>query len=294
VSAEAPNPARPAGATGATEAAEAAGAADAARADAPAAGSRTGAAVLRSVGIGLVLLLLLAGAASVVAQFFSQRTDDTTTITEPVTRVIVRTDTGDVRVRQASAGTPVQVHRTLHWSFHQPRTSAEAGNGLLTVAGSCQDSWWFAQCDTDFEILLPPGVALDLTTNTGDIRASASAAVAARTDTGDILVTAPGAPTVDARTNTGDVVVTGGSAGASVRAQSDIGAISLTLAESPALARALTNTGDITVTVPGGAGYHVVATSDTGDTRVDVPEDRASPRTVEASTDTGDVVVRAG
>ena len=256
--------------------------------------TRAGAAALRAVGIGLVLLLLLAGAAGVVAQFFTQRTDGTTTITEPVTRLIVRTDTGDVRVRQSAAGTPVQVHRTLHWAFREPRTSVEAGNGLLTVVGSCDDAWWLAWCDTDFEILLPPGVALDLTTNTGDIRASASAAVAAHTDTGNITLTAPGAPTVDARTNTGDVVVTGGSAGASVRAQSDVGSVNLTLAEPPALARALADTGDVTVTVPGGTGYHVVATSDTGDTRVSVPDDGSSPRTVEARADTGNVVVRAG
>lgn len=259
--------------------------------DAPA---RPGGVLLRSVGVGLVLLLLLAGAASVVAQFFTQERSGTTTVTEPVTRLIARTDTGDVRVRQVAAGTPVQVRQTLHWAFHEPRTTIHAGNGLLTVVGSCADRWWFARCDTDFEILLPPGVALDLTTNTGDVQASGSAAVAARTDTGTIRLTVPGAPTVEARTDTGDVSVTGGSVDTSVRTQTDTGAISLTLAEPPSLVRAVTNTGDVTITVPGSVSYHVTATTDTGDTRVSVPEDRFSPRTVDASADTGDVEIRTG
>jgi hypothetical protein len=260
----------------------------------PAPPGRGGVTAMRSLGIGLVLLLLLMGAASLVAQFFTQRTDGTTTVTEPLNRVVVRTDTGNIRVRQTTAGTPAQVHRTLHWAFHEPRTTTEASNGLLTVIGSCEDSWWFAPCDTDFELLLPPGVKLDLTADTGDIRASASAAVTAHTDTGNVTLTAPGASSVDATTNTGDVVVTGGAAGGSVRARSDVGSITLTLAEPPVLARALTSTGHITVTVPGGSGYHVVAKSDTGDTQVSIPEDHAAPHTVEARTDTGDVVVRTG
>jgi hypothetical protein len=260
----------------------------------PEALARPGDVLLRSVGVGLVLLLLLAGAASIVGQFFTQERRETTTVTEPVTRLIARTDTGTVRVRQVAAGAPVQVRRTLHWAFREPRTTIEAGNGLLTVVGSCDGRWPFARCDTDFEILLPPGVTLDLTTNTGDIQASGSAAVAARTDTGTIRLVVPGAPTVQARTDTGDVTVTGGSAGASVRAQSDTGTVSLNLAEPPSLVRAVTNTGDVTITVPGGVSYHVAAASDTGDTRVSIPEDRHSPRTVEASTDTGDVEIRTG
>jgi hypothetical protein len=260
----------------------------------PGAPARPGAVLLRSVGVGLVLLLLLAGAASVVVQFFAQERSGTTTVAEPVTRLIARTDTGSLRVRQVAAGTPVQVRQTLHWAFREPLTTIAAGNGLLTVVGSCEDRWWFAWCDTDFEILLPPDVTLDLTTNTGDVQASGSAAVAARTRTGTIRLVVPGAPTVEARTGTGDVTVSGGSAGASVRAQTDTGEVSLTLAEPPSLVRAVTRTGDVTIRVPGGAGYRVTATSDTGDTRVRVPQDRFSPHTVEASADTGDVEIRTG
>lgn len=258
--------------------------------DAPAGG---GAVVLRAVGTGLVLLLLLAGAASVVVQFFTQERTGTTTVTEPVTRLIARTDTGTLRVRQAAAGEAVTVRQTVHWAFREPTTTVHAGNGLLTVTGSCENRFWLARCDTDLEIVLPPGVPLDLTTDTGDIQASGSAAVSARTDTGDVTLTVPGAPTVDARAGTGDVSVTGAAAGASVRARTDTGSVSLTLAEPPSLARAVTDTGDITITVPAGDSYHVDATTDTGGTRVTVPRDESAPRTIDARADTGSIVVRA-
>jgi len=249
--------------------------------------------VLRTVGVLVVLALLLAGAMSLVGQFFAQQRTETTTVSEQITRLIARTDTGNVRIRQGAAGAPIQVSRTVHWSFREPRTSVVAADGLLTVAGTCDSGFWIGNCSTDLDVVLPPGVALDLRTDTGDVVASGTAAVTARTDTGNITLTAPGSPSVDVRTAAGEVTVTGAGAGARVQARADVGRLRLALAQAPSAVQARTDTGDITVTVPPGTSYHVVATTDTGDARISVPIDTSAPRSIDVMSSTGNVTVRA-
>lgn len=255
-------------------------------------GPRPGVVLVRWVGALVVLVLLAGVAASLVVQFFAQERTETTAISQPVTRLVVRNGTGDVRVRAAEAGTPVQVTRVMRWSFREPTARTTVTDGELLVDAGC-DGWFWGDCETDVDVLLRPGTTVQVTTNTGDIRVTASAAVEARTDTGSVDLSVTGSPIVNARTDTGDVTVTGGAAGAAVHAESDTGRIRLDLTAAPSTVVATTNTGDVTVSVPEGDAYRIEADTDTGKVRVTVPREPTSPRHIDARTDTGDVTVRA-
>ena len=65
------------------------------------------------------------------------------------------------------------------------------------------------------------------------------------------------------------------------------------MASNPTTIRTRTDTGDIDYVVPG-QSYALDARADTGDETVDVLRDDASPRRLEAHTQTGDVTLSAG
>lgn len=261
----------------------------------PGGGRASGRAVaLRVLGIGLVLVLLLAAAGSLVAQFFQQQRTETTTVTEAVSRLVLRNDVGDVRIRGAAAGTPAQVTRILYWSFREPTVDVTTANGLLSVTGDCAGmlSGW---CSADLDITLPAGTTLELQTGFGDIRSSdTTGTIEAESGTGDVILTAPGAATVRADTGVGDVTITGGAPGGRIQAQTGTGDVRFVLSSAPGEVRIETGTGDVVVSVPAGHSYHVDSDTGVGEIRIGVPQDDTSVRRMTLESGTGDITVRAG
>jgi hypothetical protein len=248
---------------------------------------------VRVIGVIVVLGLLAAGATGIVAQFFEQHAVRTTTITEPVTRLVTDVSVGDVRVRTGQVGAPTRVTTTERWSFTRARTSVGESGGVLTVDGACSGDF-FGACSVDLDVTVPPRTALELTTHTGDVRAvGVDGSVTATTSTGDVTLTGVSSDDVQVRTSTGDVTLDSTATAPTVQAATSTGGLTLRFTGAPSSVGARTSTGDITIRVPADARYEVTARTSTGSTEIDVPQDPASPHRIDASASTGDVLVRA-
>ena len=179
---------------------------------------------------------------------------------------------GDVQVVVEDAPV-VRVERRSAWAFAAPRLEARVEGDALVVRARCGWPLGLA-CDLDHVLRVPAGTGGRVDSSAGDVRAADLAA--------DVTL----------RSSAGEVVATG-LRGARVDAQSSAGDVELSFAAPPEQARAVSSAGDVVVELPDdGAGYRVSASTSAGDTGIDVRQDPAASRSVEASSSAGDVRVR--
>jgi len=225
----------------------------------------------RIVGMAVVAVMLCYGALAVVASFMHRERTSAQDITQPVTRLVARTGTGDVHLHAGAAGQPVHVVTTIADSFGGGDSSARVSSGTLTLTGRCRYPWLPDNCHVDYDVTLPAGTSIDVSSGTGDTTADGlSGVITVGTGTGDITLDNLNSATVRAESGTGDV-------------QLDFGT-------PPTQVSAHSGTGDISVLVPAdGTRYRVTTHTGIGDVAVTVPRDGASARSVEAETGTGDI-----
>jgi hypothetical protein len=245
----------------------------------------------RAVAAGIVLLVVAAGTLVAVSSLFTRTRDEVKDFTGTVSRVEVREDVGDVRLRGDAAAGTARARAEITDSFSQATWSAKLEGTTLVVTGSCREKSGISlfRCDVDLELALPPGTVVRLESDTGDLRVSgAFAGVDVTSSTGDVDVRGTRGP-VRVRTNTGDIR---GAAleGTAADVETHTGDVRLTFSNRPEVVSARTDTGDVTVTVPDDAKpYAVAADTDVGDVRVDVPNVPGSAQRMTVETDTGDI-----
>jgi|tagenome__1003787_1003787.scaffolds.fasta_scaffold20635482_1 hypothetical protein len=219
------------------------------------------------------LLVVLFGAVYAVNTLFDHEKSERFTISQPVQKVVVASDAGDVEV-VATATKRVIVRQTTHWVTSKPTPERTVSGGVLRLADGCKRDWPIFRCDTSYRIEVPRDLAVE-----------------AHADAGDVLVRGVGgslAMTSDA----GDVEATG-LTGTHVKANSDAGDVQLALAIAPSSLDAQTDAGDVDIELPRGE-YALNADTDAGDVSVSgiVRYDR-SAHAVKARSDAGDVTVHA-
>jgi hypothetical protein len=82
-------------------------------------------------------------------------------------QVTVRLSGGDITVTNGPSGR-VQVTRLLHWSGRKPVAGERRKGGTLVISQQCP-SGFGDSCSADYTIEVPPGVALNLQTSSGDV-----------------------------------------------------------------------------------------------------------------------------
>ena len=191
---------------------------------------------------------------------------------------IVASDRSDVRVT-------TREQRSV-WGGGHVNLRGDAGG--LQLRDSCRDLPVVDDpCHVSMHVDVPRSTSVRVVSGTGDLRAEHLAGgadlssgtgdvhvlgvrgpVRVHADTGDVEVVAP-APDISVRTATGDVSI---------------------VASHPQTIHAEAATGDVILVVPD-VTYAVDAQSDVGDDKVFVHVDDASPRKIDAHTNTGDVIV---
>ncbi len=230
--------------------------------------------VLRLLGLVGVLVLVGGGAASLVVGFFETGREQTGSFTARVEVVDVDSDVGRVTVRVGDPGSATTVTTRQRWSVTEPRVSSSVAGRTATLRGRCDGGWFLlGRCSVSYDLTVPPGTVLRLTTTTGSIDVvGADADITARTATGSIEMSALRAGRVTADAATGSVV--------------------LRFAKAPTEVRARAATGSVEVRVPDdGATYRLTASSAVGGRQVLVPQDPRSSRVIDATTAVGSVVV---
>ncbi|MCM2427450.1 DUF4097 family beta strand repeat-containing protein [Streptomyces sp. RKAG337] len=200
----------------------------------------------------------------------------------PVSAVEVGTGSGDVRIRPGTGG-GVTIHRTVRYhGDDKPTPGQKVENGRLTFINGCDN------CSIDYELTVPAGVSVKVSTSSGDVDVQGVASADLTTHSGDIDVSGiAGALTTSA--SSGDLTATG-LGGADVSATASSGNIRLTFAKSPQKVMTKASSGDVTVQVPGGP-YAIDVSTGSGDRTVSVPTDPSATARIQVKTGSGDVTV---
>jgi hypothetical protein len=232
-----------------------------------------GVSTVRIVILAALGLLVLSGAAFGLSEALHRTGQARAIITNPVRKIVIRGDTGDISVR-AGLTSDVVLQRKDAWTVDRPAISERYADGVLTIETKCGGLSQLLRCRSDLTIDAPPAVDVDISAKEGDIDLRGlSGRTMVATKRGDI------------RTRRLEPVV--------VRATSQGGDVSLDLFGEPARTEAESDGGDVRVTVPYGP-YRVDATADAGNVKVEgVIRDDLAPQRIAALTKVGDITVRA-
>lgn len=265
--------------------------------------------------VAALIVLVIAGTALAAVGRVEHRVDDRHRIAA-APRLVIRGGQADIVVT-ATARTDVEVHRVATWSGPDEPGVPSTRNGTIRLAG-CRSAWWKSvntipwMCRTRYELAVPAGTALDITSGSGDVRIAgtvddvtvsggsgtvdmtrtrSTGAIVATVGSGDLHI-GPGGRAITATTGSGDVVGDRITADR-VRARTGSGSVTMSFATAPSDVSTSTGAGGITLRLPVG-GYRIEADASAGDTNVDRElVNGQSPRVVTARSGSGDVTVRA-
>jgi Putative adhesin len=228
--------------------------------------------VLAAVGGVLGIALVIYGAYSLLSVGASDKFDAHASY-EGVRSVTIDKSGGDVELTAAPAGSPVRVTEHVTRSFSEPTRRAErtTGGGLrLSVSCGFQAA---DQCRVDYEISVPAGTRVNVSTS-GD----------------DIVAEGVRAASLSLSSSGGDVTARGIRA-EEVSLESSGGSVSLAAVTAPRSLSATSSGGDVHLAVPD-VSYALDVASSGGsvDDRA-VHRDPDSPRRINAESSGGDVVI---
>jgi hypothetical protein len=228
---------------------------------------------VRIVLLAALGLLLLSGTAFGLSEALHRDATTRTILANPVHRIVVRADAGDVDIRAGLTGDVVVTRRDA-WVVDRPTVSERYADGVLTIRTRCGGLKSVLRCRSNLQIDAPPAVDVAVRTEAGDVDLRG---LSGRAD----VQTASG----DIRTHRLEPVT--------VRALTDAGNVTLDLFGEPARTEAESNGGNVRVTVPYGP-YHVDANAAAGSVKVEgVIRDDLAPQAIDALTNAGDITVRA-
>jgi hypothetical protein len=229
---------------------------------------------IRIVLLAALGLLVLSGLAFAASEALHRDRTSIATVVSPVHKIVIDADSGDVDVSAGLTG-DVVIHRHDAWLVDRPAVRERYRDGVLEIDTDCGHLKAVLRCRADLSIDAPPEVDVAIRTKSGDVSLRGLQGRAdIETDSGNISTHRLEPVTVKATTDAGDV--------------------SLDLFGSPTRTEARSDAGDVEVTVPYGM-YRVDASAyGGGNVKVDgVIRDDLAPRAIDATTDVGDITVRA-
>jgi hypothetical protein len=241
------------------------------------------------VVLSAVAILLLAAGASWALSWATRHTDTSTrTIPAAATIEIDSHRSGDVEVvgsDRSDIRLTTKQHRSI---FGRPHSKVSYSGGRLRLDGHCStfELWGTdAACAISYRLEVPRSTAVKLQASSGDVRAEHLSGTAdLRTQSGDVHAS-------DIAGNLHVAAISGDVHADSSASVVDVSATSGDVhvhARNPTRVRANAVSGDIHVSVPDRT-YAVRTHAVSGDENVVVRRDDSAPRSIEASTTSGDV-----
>jgi hypothetical protein len=227
----------------------------------------------RIVILAALGLLALCGVVFGLSELLRQTADVRASVAQPINRIVVHADAGDVDLRAGLTADTV-IERRDRWLLQRPKVVETVANGTLSVTTHCGGLRSLLRCRTDLMIAAPPEVD-----------------VVVRTDAGDVDIRGLNGR-ADIETKSGDIR-THRLEPITVKASTDGGDVNLDLTGQPARTEARSDAGNVRVVVPYGP-YRVDAVTDAGNVKVSgIIRDDLAPQAIDALTDAGDITVRA-
>ena len=237
--------------------------------------------------------MLALGTANAVGALAHETTHVRRIVTTPVGIVDVGgTTAGSISVVGLDTAGAITVDMTVSRGLETPSHSETVQGDRLVLRSSCL---WVvtAFCQVDYVIHVPTGVSVVARTGGGDIGVwNVRGDLDLEADGGDIRVLGGVSQRVHLGADGGDITTTRLSA-ASIEASSDGGDVLLALGTPPTFVDASSDGGDVEIVLPDTPdAYRVDVSSDGGATEAAIRTDPASERSITASSDGGDVIVR--
>jgi hypothetical protein len=190
------------------------------------------------------------------------------TVSAHITTVVINGGSGSIDVT-GSARHTVLVSQQASYSKKVPTVTHTVSGSTLTLGYICPSQ---LVCSVSYTLQVPRGVTVRAGTAAGSVTlTSLGGPVTARTDAG--LITANGltSPTANLKSNAGGIVAT--------------------FTAAPGSVRATTNIGAITLNVPDSASYKIDTHTYVGSSTVNVRKDAGSPHVISASSDLGSITI---
>jgi hypothetical protein len=182
--------------------------------------------VALAAGAAVVCLAGLFGGLFAVNTLLDHEKTERFVVAEPVQKVIVASDAGDVDV-VATDTDRITISQTMRWLTHEPSPERTIAEGVLRLDDAC-GGWAVFRCETDYRIEVPRDLAVEVDVDAGNVSVSGVAgSVSLRSDAGDLEAT--------------------GLASAQVKATTDAGHVELAFAAAPTAIEAASDAGDVTI-----------------------------------------------
>ncbi|HYF25823.1 MAG TPA: hypothetical protein VD931_08810 [Baekduia sp.] len=227
----------------------------------------------RIVALAALGLALLTGVAFGASATLRQSQITREVLEEPVERVVIRAEGGKVTVR-AGVGDRVLVERHERWIVSRPEYRRRVLDDELTLRTTCSSVEIALRCGIDLDVFVPAEVKeVEVVGDEADIRLrGVSGIVRATTGSGTI------------RSQRVDPVV--------LQTATRSGRIDLDVVGTPTRIVARSESGDVGIVVPF-ATYRVDVDSRASDRVIGLLRDDLAPQRIEASSEDGEVRVRA-
>ncbi|MGN9844324.1 DUF4097 family beta strand repeat-containing protein [Nonomuraea sp. H19] len=195
-------------------------------------------------------------------------------VTDKVAALHVEADSGTVEVVESDRR-GIRVTERLSWRKSKPETSHKLQGDTLKLTFTCPATWgWGAMgtsCDVSYQVEVPKGLRVKVGSDSGALTLkNLSGAVEATTDSGAI----------EGSGLTGMQVVT----------KTDSGDMTLAFAGQPGKVTTSTDSGDTVIHVPQGP-YKIVAKTDSGNKDIKAASAPSAWRSIELSSDSGNLAV---
>jgi hypothetical protein len=223
-----------------------------------------------AIAAGVVVsMAAIGGGVFAVNTLLDNKKTERFTFNQPIHKVIVKGDAGNVRV-VASDSHAIQVQETRRWVSSEPKPKRSVAAGVLRLEEAC--SGWIALCETSYVIQVPRNLDVDIDVDAGDVTITGlSGAVSVKSDAGDVKGTGLAAARISADTDAGDVRLAFTTPPVSIDASTDAGDVEIDLPST-----------EYALDLDTGAG----STSISGIVRYDLAE-----HAVKARTSAGDVTI---
>jgi DUF4097 and DUF4098 domain-containing protein YvlB len=229
---------------------------------------------------GIVLIAVAAGIAT--GWFWSSEATAQETIGEPIDRVELNADSGNVSIRAADVS-ETTVKQRFSYRFNKPSDGFEVDDGALKL-DDC--GWW---CTVDYEVTVPRETLVNGSMDSGDLTVIGVAGADIEADSGTVTLRDI-AGDVTADMDSGDLTGTG--LGGDFTGNIDSGDVELTFTEPVGVTLDM-DSGDVELTLPEGS-YNVEGETDSGERDIQVGDDPRGQHLLQIDNDSGDVLVRNG
>ncbi|OXM70183.1 DUF4097 family beta strand repeat-containing protein [Amycolatopsis vastitatis] len=245
------------------------------------------------------IVLIGVGLATAFGWGWGSDFDNTSTVSQTIRSVKLEGDSGSVKIRTGTGPSTVHEKVSYHWRS-KPGGSFYRVDGDQLVLTDCGSN-----CSVGFEVVVPPGVPVTGRMESGGLDVAGVASVDVRSDSGHARVEdVPGlvklqldSGGIDLR-GVGEVQLradSGSIKGTDVRGPVDVtsssGSVDFSLTQANDV-KVKADSGSVEVEVPGGP-YRVLGNSDSGHRDINVPTDGSAPHTLDLTTESGSVTVRA-